>query len=158
VRAAFGVALASGDGRRTIFDCRGSTVLESATIVRTEDGAASADDSVNRAFDGLGTTRDFYREVFDRNSIDGKGMRLDGSVHFGTAFNNAFWNGQAMIFGDGDGEMFTDLTKSLDVIGHELTHGVTEHAAGLDYHKQSGAPPASEAMHGRRQAISGSSP
>jgi Zn-dependent metalloprotease len=139
VRATFGVAAAPADGRRTIFDCRNSTVLSSATVVRTEDGEASADDSVNRAFDGFGTTRDFYKAVFDRNSIDDHGMRLDGYVHRGTEYNNAFWDGQEMVFGDGDGVLFTDFTKSLDVIAHELTHGVTQMTANLTYHNQSGA-------------------
>jgi Zn-dependent metalloprotease len=77
--------------------------------------------------------------VFDRDSIDGNGMRLDGYVHFGNKYNNAFWDGAEMVFGDGDGVRFTDFTKSLDVIGHELTHGVTEKLAGLKYHNQSGA-------------------
>jgi Zn-dependent metalloprotease len=66
-------------------------------------------------------------------------MRLDGYVHYGASYNNAFWDGQQMVFGDGDGVLFTDFTNSLDVIGHELTHGVTEYVAGLEYHMQSGA-------------------
>ncbi len=66
-------------------------------------------------------------------------MRLDGYVHRGRKYNNAFWDGQHMVFGDGDGVIFTDFTGSLDVIAHELTHGVTEFAAGLEYHTQSGA-------------------
>jgi Zn-dependent metalloprotease len=136
--AGFFGALAAGDGRRTIFDCHNRDD-SSATLARPEDGPESPDDSVNRAFDGLGKTRDFYHEIFERNSIDGEGMRMDGYVHYGSGFNNAFWNGQRMIFGDGDGIIFTDFTKSLDVIGHELTHGVTQFSAGLVYHNQSGA-------------------
>src|SRR5262245_28736338 len=124
--AALGLAaLAPGDGRRTIFDCRNSTIIESAVIMRTEDGPTSADSSVNEAFEGLGHTRSFYKEVFARNSIDDRGMRLDGYVHYDNAYNNAFWDGRRMIFGDGDGIMFTGLTKSLDVMAHELAHGVT---------------------------------
>ncbi len=83
--------------------------------------------------------RDFYRSVLGRNSIDGKGLRLDGYVHRGTGFQDAFWDGQEMVFGDGDGKIFIDFTGALDVIGHELTHGVTQYAAGLEYHDQSGA-------------------
>ncbi|MFI9237489.1 M4 family metallopeptidase [Streptomyces sp. NPDC053079] len=139
VRASFAGAATPGNGRRTLFDCRNGRLLPSAALARPEDGPASADGSVNRAFDGLGTTRDFYREVFNRNSIDGRGMRLDGYVHFGAKYNNAFWDSQQMVFGDGDGMIFTDFTGSLDVIAHELTHGVTEHTAGLEYHNQSGA-------------------
>jgi Zn-dependent metalloprotease len=139
IRASFAGMSTPGDSRRTIFDCQTANVLSGAAMARSEDGAASGDDSVNRAFDGFGKTRDFYKEVFKRNSIDDRGMRLDGYVHRGVKFNNAFWDGQAMVFGDGDGRIFTDFTKSLDVIAHELAHGVTENAAGLEYRNQSGA-------------------
>lgn len=139
VRSLAGFMASPASGRRTVFDCRNSTVLTSAIVARTEDGEASRDESVNRAFDGFGTTRDFYGTVFERNSIDGRGMRLDGYVHRGVRYNNAFWDGQEMVFGDGDGLVFTDFTLSLDVIAHELTHGVTEFTANLEYHNQSGA-------------------
>ena len=141
LRAAVGIGIAPAptSGRRSIFDCQGSTRLPSAKLVRTEQGPASRDPSVNQAFDGLGVTRDFYQKVFKRNSIDGTGMRLDGYVHRGRHYNNAFWDGQEMVFGDGDGVLFTDFTGSLDVIAHELTHGVTEHTTGLEYHNQPGA-------------------
>jgi Zn-dependent metalloprotease len=130
---------APAQGRRTVFDCRHSTFLPSAVLARSEDGTASGDASVNRAFDGFGATREFYLSVLGRNSIDDRGMRLDGYVHRGSHYNNAFWDGQEMVFGDGDGVIFSDFTGSLDVIGHELTHGVTEFTAGLEYHNQSGA-------------------
>jgi Zn-dependent metalloprotease len=139
VRASFTGAAALGNGRRTVFDCQHGRSLSLAVLARSEDGPAPGDDSVNRAFDGLGVTRDFYQELFHRNSIDDRGMRLDGYVHFSTHYNNAFWDGQQMVFGDGDGRIFTDFTGSLDVIAHELTHGVTEITAGLVYHNQSGA-------------------
>ncbi|HEY0712384.1 MAG TPA: M4 family metallopeptidase, partial [Polyangia bacterium] len=140
VRAEFaGLISTPGDGRRTIYDCKTGTNLALAKTVRTENGPASSDASVNRAFDGFGQTRKFFKTVLRRNSIDNKGMRLDGFVHRGLRYNNAFWDGQRMVFGDGDGVVFTDFTSSLDVIAHELTHGVTEFAAGLEYHNQSGA-------------------
>jgi Zn-dependent metalloprotease len=132
-------AAAPSEARRTISDCATSTFLPSATVTRAEDGPPSQDDSTNRAFDGLGQTRDFYSEIFDRDSLDGQGMRLNAFVHYGEGYNNAFWDGAEMIFGDGDGVLFTDFTNSLDVIAHELTHGVTEFTAGLNYHNQSGA-------------------
>jgi Zn-dependent metalloprotease len=138
-RASLVAAAAPAAGRRTIFDCRHSTILHQAVLARSEDGTESTDTSVNRAFDGFGATRQFYLDVLGRNSIDGRGMRLEGYVHRGTKYNNAFWDGQEMVFGDGDGRVFTDFTGSLDVIGHELTHGVTEFTAGLEYHNQSGA-------------------
>ncbi|MFJ3518482.1 MULTISPECIES: M4 family metallopeptidase [unclassified Streptomyces] len=139
VRSSFTGAAAPDNGRRTVFDCEQGSLLRAAVLARPEDGPASVDESVNQAFDGLGLTRDFYREVFRRNSIDGRGMRLDGYVHFGRKYNNAFWDGRQMVFGDGDGKLFGNLTGSLDVIAHELTHGVTEHTSGFEYHNQSGA-------------------
>jgi Zn-dependent metalloprotease len=139
VRNGFGASMVPNDGRRTIFDAGNSTNLQAAVMKRSESGAASADDAVNRAFDGLGKTRDFYKTVLNRNSMDDHGMRMNGFVHRGVKFNNALWDGQEMLFGDGDGMVFTDLTRSLDVIAHELTHGVTQFTANLTYHNQPGA-------------------
>src|SRR5262245_15617956 len=80
---------ATSGGRRTIFDCQNSWTTFGAVLARSEDGAPSNDDSVNRLFDGLGVTRDFFRTQFDRNSLDGNGLRLDGYVHFGVKHQNA---------------------------------------------------------------------
>ena len=134
-----GLSAAPVDGRRSIFNCASGTVLPRATLARSEGEPAVADETVDRAYDGFGVIRDFYRAVFHRNSIDDQGMRLHGYVHRGVRYDNAFWDGQEMVFGDGDGVVFTDFTGSLDVIGHELTHGVTEYTAALEYHNQSGA-------------------
>jgi Zn-dependent metalloprotease len=139
VRANFIGMAPPGQGQRSIYDCHKDVSLATATVAYSEGGAPSSDPSANQAYDGFGTTRDFYKTVLSRNSIDDRGMRLDGYIHRGVNFNNAFWDGQEMVFGDGDGHLFTDFTKSLDVIAHELTHGVTEHTAGLEYHNQSGA-------------------
>jgi len=139
VRASFAGAAAPGNGRRTVFDCEQVESLPNAVLARPEDGPEVADPSVNRAFDALGLTRDFYKEVLQRNSVDGRGMRLDGYVHFGFQVNNAFWDGRQMLFGDGDGRKFKNLTGSLEVIAHELTHGVTDHTSEFEYHNQSGA-------------------
>jgi Zn-dependent metalloprotease len=129
----------AGGKRRTIFDCKTRSNVDDAELIRGESDDPAGDDAVNRAFDGLGSTFDFYEAVFERNSIDDRGMRMDGYVHYRRSYNNAFWNGRQMVFGDGDGVLFTDFTRSLDVIAHELTHGVTEFTAGLEYHNQSGA-------------------
>lgn len=139
LRQGASVSSATSNGRRTIFDCQNKWTTIDAVLARSEDGPSSADDSVNRLFEGLGTTRDFFNEVFQRNSLDGNGLRLDGYVHFGVNHLNAGWNGQVMLFGDGDGVQFTDFTKSLDVIAHELGHGVTQYSADLIYYAQSGA-------------------
>ena len=109
--------------------------------VRSEGDDPSDDDSVNEAYDGADSTYTFYKEVYDRDSVDDAGYPLVSCVHFGVDIDNAFWDGGEMVYGDGSGQIFLvgSLTKSIDVIGHELTHGVTQYTAGLEYSKQSGA-------------------
>ncbi|HEY8205616.1 MAG TPA: M4 family metallopeptidase [Pyrinomonadaceae bacterium] len=128
----------TGTKRRTIYDAKKGMTLP-GKLVRGEGGPKSADRSVNEAYDGSGKTYDFYLKAFQRNSIDDRGMRLDSTVHYRRNFNNAFWNGQQMVYGDGDGQIFQRFTKSIDVIGHELTHGVTQYEAELVYQNQPGA-------------------
>jgi len=108
-------------------------------VVRREDEPESADIWVNEAYDGLGDTFDFYLNEFNRLSLDDRGMKLDATVHFGQNYNNAFWEGTRMVFGDGDGVVFNAFTGSVDIIGHELTHGVTQFESGLVYWDQAGA-------------------
>ena len=136
------VAPAAAEGKhRTIYDAKHSSNEEDLPghLIRDEGDSEAGDPAVNEAYDGLGATYDLYKEVFDRNSIDDKGMRLIASVHFSEEFDNAFWNGHQMVFGDGDGEIFVGFTKAIDVIGHELTHGVTQFVNSLEYHDQPGA-------------------
>jgi Zn-dependent metalloprotease len=133
------IAIAPGNKRRTVYDALHSRVLPGRVLRGESDRPLHSDAAANEAFDGSGRTFDFYQAVFGRSSIDGRGMRLDSSVHFGQGYNNAQWNGRQMIYGDGDGKIFGRFTAALDVIGHELTHGVTQHSANLDYHDQSGA-------------------
>ena len=109
------------------------------TLVREEGGKASKDPAVNEAYNHAGYTYDFYSKVFDRNSLDDRGMSLISSVHMGRKLNNAFWTGEQMAYGDGDGSIFIRFTKSLDVVGHELSHGVVTHTCNLDYEDESGA-------------------
>jgi len=123
---------------RTIWDAQGRETVAGA-IVRREGDAPSGDQAADEAYDGLGDTFAFFHDVFERNSIDDAGMPLRGVVHYGRDYANAFWDGRRMTFGDGDGQIFRRLTLSLDVIGHELAHGLTEDEAGLEYLNQSGA-------------------
>lgn len=127
-----------GPPDRVVSDARGTTELP-GTPVRREGEAPVGDVSVNEAYDGLGATHALFAEVFGRDGIDGAGGRLLASVHYGQAYDNAFWDGSQMVFGDGDGRVFGRFTDVLSVIGHELTHGVTEATAGLAYSGQSGA-------------------
>ncbi|WP_394753845.1 M4 family metallopeptidase [Crenothrix sp.] len=124
--------------KRTIYDARNVETLP-GTIVLTEGSKLTDDITVNEAYEGLGKTFDFFMDVYARNSIDDEGMPLDATVHYGKNYDNAFWNGQRMVFGDGDGQLFNRFTIALDVIGHELAHGVTEDEAQLTYMYQSGA-------------------
>jgi Zn-dependent metalloprotease len=128
-----------GKPKRTIFDAKGTETLPGEPVVHEGEAPKSDDPAIREAYDGLGQTYDYYWTVHDRDSIDDSGMPLLGVVHYGQRYDNAFWDGQRMIFGDGDGELFNRFTISLDVIGHELTHGVTEDEAGLNYWQQSGA-------------------
>ncbi|MCM3708793.1 MULTISPECIES: M4 family metallopeptidase [Cytobacillus] len=82
---------------------------------------------------------EYFLNEHGRNSLDGEGMAINSYVHMGTDYNNAFWNGQYMAYGDGDGEFFISLSAGLDVAAHEMTHGVISHTANLAYRNQSGA-------------------
>ena len=128
----------AGQKQRTIYDAQHASQLP-GRLVRAEGAPKVADRAVNEAYDYAGVVYDFCRVVLGRNSIDDRGLRLDASVHYGVAYDNAFWNGTQMVYGDGDGEIFQRFTKSLEVIGHELTHGITQYEAALDYRGQSGA-------------------
>jgi len=123
---------------RTIYTA-GSQETKPGQLVRSEGQAAGSDPAVNEAYDGLGHTFDFYLEMYQRNSIDGQGLPLNAIVHYGQNYDNAFWDGQEMVFGDGDKTIFNRFTVSVDVIGHELTHGVTGSEVNLTYLGQSGA-------------------
>jgi Zn-dependent metalloprotease len=126
------------DPDRTIADA-GNTEALPGTIVRREGDSAASDPAVNEAYDGLGETHSFFRHVFARASIDDNNLPLAATVHFGDDYDNAFWDGERMVFGDGDGIVFRRMTASLSVIGHELAHGVTQHSANLLYQDQAGA-------------------
>ncbi|MCS6779356.1 MAG: M4 family metallopeptidase [Geminicoccaceae bacterium] len=136
VRAA--LAAAPGVKRRTISSAGHQEVLPGEPV-RREGEPASGDPAVDEAYDGLGHTWDLFNEVFGRDSIDDEGMALHATVHYGQAYDNAFWNGQQMVFGDGDGELFNRFTIAVDIIAHELGHGVTEDEGGLVYLFQPGA-------------------
>ena len=128
----------AGRPHRTVYDAGHHQTLPGKKV-RGEGDEPGKDATVNRAYAGLGATFELYRTAYGRDSIDGKGLPLDASVHFGEDYDNAFWNGEQMVFGDGDGRVFLDFTLPVDVIGHELTHGVTQYTANLAYFGQSGA-------------------
>jgi len=123
---------------RTIFNANHHQKPQ-GKVVRTEGQRAGEDIEVNEAYEGLGDTYKFYFEVYQRNSIDNAGMPLNAYIHYGRRYDNAFWDGAEMVFGDGDAQIFNRFTIAKDVIGHELTHGVTGSEINLVYTNQSGA-------------------
>jgi Zn-dependent metalloprotease len=130
--------------QRIVYDAKNGNQLP-GTVVRQEGDPPVSDAAVNEAYDGSGVTYDLYYNVYNRNSIDNNGLRLDSTVHYQKGYDNAFWNGQQMVYGDGDEDLpesqriFNRFTIAIDVIGHELTHGVTQNEANLTYWEQPGA-------------------
>src|ERR1051325_6860243 len=110
----------TGQKQRTVYDAQHKTNLP-GKLVRSEGQAPLSDMAVNEAYDFCGATYDFYMKAYNRNSIDGKGMRLDSSVHYDQDYDNAFWDGQQMVYGDGDGTIFDRFTKCIDVVDIDQT-------------------------------------
>ncbi|MEX0319968.1 MULTISPECIES: M4 family metallopeptidase [unclassified Ruegeria] len=108
------------------------------TLVRAEGDPATGDSAADEAYDGAGEVFDLFSTEFNRNSLDGQGLPLIATVHHRRNYNNAFWNGNQMAYGDGDGQIFQTFTE-LSVIGHEMAHGVVQFSGGLVYQGQSGA-------------------
>jgi len=123
---------------RTVRDAKNTESLD-GPIVRAEGDKPAGDPATDEAYDGMGATWTLFAAVFARNSIDDRGMPLEGVVHYGTDYDNAFWDGYRIVFGDGDGTLFNRFTAAVDVIAHELAHGVTDDEAALAYMGQSGA-------------------
>jgi len=119
----------------TVYDCRNTQTLPGAPVA----GPGNAKDTTaKRTFEETTAVAKFYKSVFGRNSIDDAGMTMMSSIHYGQKYNNAMWNGSQMVYGDGDAKLFIDFTRGNDVIGHELTHGVTQHSLQLGYSGDAG--------------------
>lgn len=109
------------------------------TLALSEGGAWTGDAVINAAHYNAGLTYDYLNNTFGRDSLNGSGMTLKSTVHYQSNYNNAFWNGYQMTYGDGDGYVFGPLGSALDIVAHEMFHGVTQYTAGLIYSYQSGA-------------------
>ncbi len=137
-------ALRTENKQRNVYTSDTGTSLP-GRLVRKEGDPPTGDLAVDEAYEGAGDTFDLYWDVYDRNSIDDQGIRIDSTVHYQKGYDNAFWNGFQMVYGDGDEDLppaerlFNRFTIAVDVIGHELTHGVTQFEANLTYWDQSGA-------------------
>lgn len=107
--------------------------------VRSEGQPPTGDAAADEIYDALGDAYTFFRDVFGRHSVDGHDLPLHATVHYSTGYNNAFWNGSQLVFGDGDNKLFNRFTGSLEIVAHELTHGIMQYTARLEYDNQAGA-------------------
>ena len=117
-----------------LFDCKHGTTLPGSVVPDP-----TTDQAFKTVFDTTAKVAEFYKTVLGRNSIDNQGMDLVSSLNYDQDYQNAFWDGQQMVYGNGDNKVFIDFWRSPDVIDHELTRGVTQHEGGLIYEDQSGA-------------------
>ncbi|KLO14545.1 peptidase M4 thermolysin [Schizopora paradoxa] len=122
---------------RMIYDCKNTRIVD-MEHARFENELAVDDASVNRCYDFFEAIFSFFHVVFGRNSIDDRGMSMLGSVHYGENFSNAMWDGTQVVFGDGDGVYWNNFS-SLDVVAHEIMHGITQHSVHLKHQGESGA-------------------
>lgn len=124
---------------RTIYNANNKLFLPGTKVRSEQDPPVTGDPQVNQAYDNSGACYKFYAVNFLRNSYDGDGADMLSTVHYREGYNNAFWNGVQMVYGDGDGVTFSDFAQDLSVVCHELTHAVVEYTAGLRYRNESGA-------------------
>lgn len=132
------LAPAPGEAAWTVHDAGSRTSLPGTPARRTGE-PATGDVAVDEAADGIAATLAMFAEALGRDSHDDSGARVSLTVHYGTDYNNAFWDGTQLVFGDGDGRIFERFTKPVDVLAHEFAHAVIEHTADLTYRGQSGA-------------------
>jgi Zn-dependent metalloprotease len=123
---------------RQTYTANNGTTLP-GTLRISEGGALTGDAAIDAAHNYAGNVYDYYKTVHNRDSYDNAGATIKSSAHYSTSYNNAFWNGTQMVYGDGDGTTFIALSRALDVDAHELTHAVTERTANLTYSNESGA-------------------
>jgi Thermolysin metallopeptidase, alpha-helical domain/Thermolysin metallopeptidase, catalytic domain len=129
---------AAGDAPFSVYTADHGSDLP-GTLVRAAGAPASGDQAVDEAYVGVEGSLALFSEVYGRSSYDGKGAPVLATVHYEENYDNAFWDGTQLVFGDGDGQVFDRFTKPVDMLGHELTHAVTQYTANLTYQGQSGA-------------------
>lgn len=127
---------------RQVFDAQGQTYLP-GKLLRDEDDPPARDKDADAAYENVGIALQFFKAVLGRDSIDGRGMRVDASVHYSYRFANAMWTGEQLVVGDGDGRHLSGFAQSLGIIAHEFCHGVTQHLVrgGLGVAWPAGQPP-----------------
>ena len=132
-------ATATTAAARRVIHSAGGTEQLPGTPARSDDDPPTGDAAVDEAHSSSAQVWDLFAGQFGRVSVDGAGTTLSVTVHYGRDYDNAFWDGRQLVFGDGDGQVFERFTKPMDVMAHEFTHGVTQFSAGLTYQGQSGA-------------------
>lgn len=116
----------------------GQTTANCQTVSTSKTAINSDDNAINDAHNYAIDTYDYYFTKFGRDSIDNRGMTLISRVNYNIRYNSAFWDGSQMTYGGGDGDTFIPLSQDLDIVAHEITHGVTERESGLIYNNESG--------------------
>jgi len=132
------VVPSDADGTKTVYTAGGTTRLPGEKA-RGDDEPPTGDLAVDEAYDSTGVVSTLFATAFGRDGIDGDGTPVTVTVHYGERYDNAFWDGRQLVFGDGDGVVFERFTKPPDVLFHEYAHGVTQFTADLTYADQSGA-------------------
>lgn len=119
------------------YDCEQKS--RCTTLISSEPNYISTgDEAIDSAHNYAIATFNYFLNNHGRCSIDDNGLTLKSRVHYNRNYNNAFWNGVEMTYGDGDGTNFVPLSQDADVVAHELTHGVTEYSSNLIYSYESG--------------------
>ena len=127
-----------GNGIRTRTANNGTGLPGSDITSTTNSFTATAARAGVDAHWGAGQVYDYYKNTHGRNSYDNAGAALNSTIHYSTSYNNAYWDGVQMVYGDGNGSQFSALVE-LDICAHELSHAVTERTAGLVYNREPGA-------------------
>jgi Zn-dependent metalloprotease len=134
----------TGRGGSSTYDANNSTSTSRGTLFTDADdawGNGSTSSRQSAAVDaayGAANTWDFYKNTFGRNGIKNNGVGAYSRVHYGSSYENAFWDDSCFCMTYGDGASSFKALVSIDVAGHEMSHGVTSNTAGLNYTGESG--------------------
>jgi Zn-dependent metalloprotease len=131
------IAKVSSSAPRKIFSSKQTTTLP-GTVVRSEGQPPTGDALADSLYDILGEILSFWKSEYGRDSYDGQGGAITAVVHFGRNYNNCFWNGSALVVGDGDGKIFKTFVD-LKIISANFTHAIVGSTSKLTYANESGA-------------------
>jgi len=137
--------MVSGDGRQTTYDARnrnklpGTLATDADDVWNTAGRTSPGQPALVDAHFYARVTDAYYQATHGFNWLSHYSQGMVSSAHLKRDYNNAFWNGTQMAYGDGDGQSFIEFSGALDVVGHELSHGVTEATSNLIYQNESGA-------------------